>query len=114
MDLVLIDDHPNSLVRSQPFPANAEDTKEIMRQIYECVSSDLAEEYTKTDCPKDCSPSFLVNKPGGSVKRLVVYYGKLNKLAKGHSRTLPSLERALQRASACWYKSKLDKRSGFW
>ena len=33
IDLELLDDHQNASVRSQPFPANAEDTKEIMRQI---------------------------------------------------------------------------------
>ena len=44
----------------------------------------------------------------------MVHYGKLNKLTKRHSRTLPSLERALERASACRYKSKMDKRRSFW
>ena len=74
----------------------------------------MAEEYTKTDHPKHYPPSFLVDIPGSSAKRLVVHYGKLNKLTKRHSRTLPSLERALERASACPSKSKLEKRSGFW
>ena len=114
MDLELLDDHLKASVRSRPLLTNAEDTKEIMRQIYECVSSDLAEEYTKPDYPKHCSPCFLIDKPGSSVKRLVIHYGKLNKVTKRHSGTLPSLERTLERASACRYKSKLDKRSGFW
>ena len=84
-----------------------------MRQISDCVSSDLAEEYTKTDYPKHCSPCFHVEKSRSSAKRLVVHYGKLNRLTKRQLGTLPSLERALGRASACCYKSKLDERSGF-
>ena len=63
MDEELLDDHLKASVRSRPVSANAEDTKEVMRQIYECVSSDLAEEYTKTDYPKHCSPCFLINNP---------------------------------------------------
>ena len=114
IDLELLNDHQNASVRSQPFPANAEDTKEIMRQIFECISLDLAEEYTKTDYSKHCSPCFLIAKPGNCAKRLVVHYGKRNKLTKRYSGTLPSLERALERASACQYKSQLDKPSGFW
>ena len=114
MELKLLDDHQDASKRSQPFPANADDTNEIMRQIYDCVSSDLAEQYTKTDYPKPCSPCFLFDKPRISAKRLVVHYGKLNKLPKRNSGTLPSLERARERASGCRYKSKLDKRRRFW
>ena len=33
---------------------------------------------------------------------------------KKHSGSLPSLEQALERAAHCRFKSKLDKRSGFW
>ena len=43
----------------------------------------------------------------------MVHYGKLNKLTKRHSGTFSIFERALGRASACWYKSNLDKRRGF-
>ena len=113
MDLKLLSNQ-SAWMRCRWFPANAEDTKEIMRQIYQWVSSDLAEEYTKTDFPKHCSPCYLVAKPGGSAKGLLVHYGKLNKLTKRHFGTLTSLERALERASACQYKNKLDKRSGSW
>ena len=34
MDPEPLDNHRNSSVRSAPFPANAEDRKEIVRQIY--------------------------------------------------------------------------------
>ena len=46
MDLELLDETQNPLLKSRPFPANADDTQEIMRRIYECVSSNLAEEYS--------------------------------------------------------------------
>ena len=85
-----------------------------MRQIYEWVSLDMVGEYTKTDFLKHCLPCYLVAKPCGSAKGLVVHYGKLNKLTKRHFGTLTSVERALERASACRYKIKLDKRSGSW
>ena len=64
--------------------------------------------------PKHCSPCFLVDKPRSNAKRLVVHYGKLNKLTKKHSGSLPSSEQVLERAAHCRYKSKLDNRSGFW
>ena len=72
-------------MRSRPFPANAEDAEEMKRLIFECVSSDLAEECTKTDHPKHCSPCFLVDEPGSSAKRLVAHYDKLNKLTNRQS-----------------------------
>ena len=85
-----------------------------MRQIYEFVSLDLAEEYTKTDYPKQCLPCSLVDKPGSSAKWLVVRYGKLTKRTKKHWRTPPGLEKALERASVCLYRTKPDRRSRFW
>ena len=78
------------------------------------MAADLAEKFEQAEYPKHCSPCFLVDKPGSNAKRLVVHYGKLNKLPKGQSWSLPSLEQALERAAHCRFKSKLDKRSGFW
>ena len=114
MDLELMDEHKNTTVRSKPFPASKADSEEIMRQITECIAADLAEKYDQAEYPKHCSPCFLVDKPEGNAKRLAVHYGKLNKLTKRHSGSLPSLEQALERAAHCRFKSKLDKGSGFW
>ena len=111
MDLELMDEHKNTTVRSKPFPASKSDSEEIMRQITECIAADLAQKYEQAEYPKHCSPCFLVDKPGSNAKRLVVHYGKLNKLTKKHSGSLPSLEQALERAAHCRFKSKLDKRS---
>ena len=114
MDLELLDEHKNTTVRSKSFPASKADSEGIMRQITECIAADLAEKYEQAEYPKHCSPSFLVDKPGSNAKGLVVPYGKLNKLTKKHSGSLPSLKQALERAAHCRYKSQLDKRSGFW
>ena len=114
MDLELMDEHKNTTVRSKAFPASKADSEEIKRQITECIAADLAEKYEQAEYAKHCSPCFFVDKPGSNAKRLVVHYGKLNKLTKKHSGRLPSLEQALERAAHCRFKSKLDKDSGFW
>ena len=114
IDLELMDEHKNTTVRSKLFPASKADSEEIMREITECIAADVAEKYEQAEYPKHCSPCFLVDKPGSNAKRLVVHYGKLNKLTKKHSGAVPSLEQALERAAHSRFKSKLDKRSGFW
>ena len=90
MDLGLMDEHKNTTVRPKPFPASKADTEEIMCQITECIAADLAEKYEQAQYPKHWSPCFVVDKPGSNAKRLVVHYGKLNKLTKKHSGSLPS------------------------
>ena len=114
MDWELMDEHKNTTVRSKPFPASKADSKGIMRQITECIAAALAEKYEQAEYPKHCSPCFLVDKARSNAKRLVVHYGKLNKLTKKNLSSLPSLEQALERAAHCRFKSKLDKHSGFW
>ena len=84
MDLELMDKHKHTAVRSKPFPASKAVREEIMWQITECIAADLAEKYEQAEYPKHCSPCFLVDKPGSNAKRLVVHYGKLNKLTKKH------------------------------
>ena len=114
MDLELMDEHKTTTVRSKPFSANKADIEEKMRQITECIAADLAEKFEQAEYPKHCSPCFLVDKPGSNATRLVVHYRKLNELTKKHSGSLPSVEQAPERAAHCCFKSKLDKRSGFW
>ena len=82
MDLESIDELKNTTVRSKPFSASKADSEEIMRQSTQCIAADLAEKYEQAEYPKHCSPCFLVDKPGSNAKRLVVHYGKLNKLTK--------------------------------
>ena len=114
MDLELWDEHQNTTVRSKPFPASKADSEEIMRWITECIAAVLAEKYEQAEYPKHYSLFLMGDKPGSNAKRLVVHYGKRNKLTTKHSGSLPGLEQALERAAHCRYKSKLDKHSGFW
>ena len=64
--------------------------------------------------PKQCSPCFLVGKPGSAAKRLVVDYGELNKKRLNNSGSVPNMESTLEKIASCRYKTKMDKRSGFW
>ena len=85
-----------------------------MRQDLECVEARLIEEYKEGDYPKQCSPCFLVAKPGSTAKRLVVDYQKLHRKIKQHSGSLPFMENTVENAADCKFKTKMHKRSGFW
>ena len=41
-------------------------------------------------------------------------YGEVNKKTKNHSVSIPNMEHTLERIAKCRYKTKMDKRSGFW
>ena len=45
---------------------------------------------------------------------LVVDYGEVNKKTRSHSGSIPNRENTLERIAKCRYKTKMDKRSGFW
>ena len=53
-------------------------------------------------------------KPGSTAKRLVVTYGELNKKTLNHSGSIPNMESTLEKIASCRYKTKTDKKSGFW
>ena len=44
----------------------------------------------------------------------MVDYGELNKKALNHSGSDPHMESTLEKIASCHYKTKMDKRSGFW
>ena len=46
--------------------------------------------------------------------RLVVDYGEVNKKTQNHSQSVPNMENNLERIAKCRFKTKMDKRSGFW
>ena len=46
--------------------------------------------------------------------RLVLDYGEVNKKTQNHSGSIPNMENTLERIAKCQYKTKKDKRSGFW
>ena len=78
------------------------------------MDAGLVVEYKDGNYPQCCSFCFLVAKPGSTAKRLVVDYAELNKKTLNHSVSIPNMESTLERIASCRYKSKMDKRSGFW
>ena len=114
MDLKLKPEFEKTRVRRRPYPAPQEQVEEIERQIQECIDAGLVEEYKQGDYPHHCSPCFLVAKPGSTALRLVVDYREVNKKTQNHSGSIPITENTLERIAKCRYKTKMDKRSGFW
>ena len=53
-------------------------------------------------------------KPGSTAKRLVLDYADLDKKTLNHSGSIPNMESTLEKIASCRYKTKMDKRSGFW
>ena len=114
MDLKLKPEFEKTRVRRCSYPATQEQGEAIERQIQKCMDAGLVEEYKKGDYPHHCSPCFLVAKPGLTALRLVVDYGEVNKKTQNHSGNIPKMENTLERIAKCRYKTKMDKRSGFW
>ena len=114
MDLKLKPEFVGHKIRRRPYPAPKEQADEKERQIQECMDAVLVLEYKDGDYPQHCSPCFLVAKPGSTAKRLVVDYGELNKKTLNHSGSIPNMESTLEKIASCRYKTKMDKRSGFW
>ena len=114
MDLKLKPEFEKAGVRRRPYPAPQKQVEEIERQIQECNDAGLVEKYKKGDYPHHCSPCFLVAKPGSTTLRLVVDYGEVNKKTQNHSGSIPNMENTLEHIAKCRYKTKMDKRSGFW
>ena len=114
MDLKLKPEFVKTRVRRCPYPAPQEQVGEIERQIQECIDAGLVEEYKKGDYPHHSSPCFVVAKPGSTALRLVVDYGEVNKKTQNHSGSIPNMENTLKGIANCRYKTKMDKRSGFW
>ena len=51
---------------------------------------------------------------GSTALRLVVDYGEVNKNTQNHSGSIPNMENTLERIAKCRFKTKTDRRSGFW
>ena len=114
MDLKLKLEFEKTRVRRPSYCAPQEQVEEIERQIQECIDAGLVTEYKKGDYPHHCSPCFLVAKPGSTALRLVADYGEVNKKTQNNSGSIPNMENTLERVAKCRYKTKMDRRSGFW
>ena len=114
MDLKVKPEFEGSVVRRRPYPAPQDQIDEIERQIQECIDAGFVEEYKHGVYFRHCRPCFLVAKPGSTAMRLVVDYGAVNKKTQNHSGTIPNMAKTLERITKCQFKTKMDKRSGFW
>ena len=114
MDLKLKPEFEGSVMRRRPYPTPQEQIDEIESQIQECINAGLVEEYKHGDFPRHCSPCFLVAKPGSTAMRLVVDYEEVNKKTRNHPGSIPNMENTFERIAKCRFKTKVDKRSGFW
>ena len=114
MDLKLKPEFVGHNIRRRPHPAPKEQADEIDRQIQQGIDAGQVLQYKDGDYPQHCSSCFLVAKPGSTAKRLVVDYGELNKKTLNHSGSIPNMESTLEKIASCRYKTKMEKRSGFW
>ena len=114
MELKLEPEFVGHKIRRRTYPAPKEQADEIERRIQECIDAGLVLEYRDGDYPQHCSPCSLAAKPGSTAKRLVVDYGELNKKMLNHSGSIPNMESTLEDIASCCYKTKMDKKSGFW
>ena len=101
-------------IRRRPYPAPKKQAEDIERQIQEGIYAGLVLEYNHGYHPQHSRLCFLVAKRGSTAKRLVVDYGELNKKTLNHSGSIPNMESTLEKIASCCYKTKMDKRSGFW
>ena len=114
MDLKLKAEFAGHKICRRHYPAPKEQADDIEQQIQECIDAGLVPEYKDRDYPQYCSPCLLVANPGSTAKRLVVEYGELNKKTLNHSGSIPNMESTLEKIASCRYRTKMDKRSGFW
>ena len=114
MDLRLKPQFAKKKLKCRPYPCSEAHMKEIQRQVEECVRRNVVEEFQHGETPTHFSPCFLVLKPESTALRLVVDYGRLNKLIFLHAGSLPNMERTLECMARSEFKFKIDMRSGVW
>ena len=112
MDLKLKPEFVGHKIRRRPYPAPIEQADEIERQIQECIDAGLVLECKGWGLSPTLQPLFP--KPWSTAEQLVVDYGELNKKTLNHSGSIPNMESTLEKIASCRYKTKMDKRSGFW
>ena len=113
-DLELKEENKGRIIRAKCWPMSGADQAEIQKQVDELVQIGLVEKYPSNQTPTHCSPTFLVEKKESRIIRMVGQYKKVNQMVKAHSAYHPSMECMVESLAGCRYKSKLDRRSGFW
>ena len=79
-----------------------------------CIDARLVEQCKHGDHPRHYGPCFLVAKPGSTAMLLVVDYGDVNLKTQNQSGSISNMGNSLERSAKCQFKTKMDKRSGFW
>ena len=112
MDLKLKPECEGSVVRLRLYPAPQNQIDEIGRQMQECIVAALVEECKHRDCPRHCTPCFLVANHGSTALRLVVDCGDVNKKTQNHLGSIPNVENTPKTVARCPSKTMMEKRSG--
>ena len=106
-------EYKDACVMARGYALGPEDTETIVTQVEDLVKKGFVEEVPGSEHPQVLSPAFLVSKADGG-KRMVVDYGKLNKLCAPCALPLPLMEPLLESLAKCKWKSKMDLQNGFW
>ena len=114
MNLKLEPEFEKTRARRRFYPAPEEQVERSSARSRNALILGLFEEYEKGDYPHHWGPCFLVAKPGSTALRLVVDFGEVNKKTQNHSGSIPKMENTLECIPKRQYKTKMDKRSGFW
>ena len=114
MDLKLKPKFVGHKIHQRPYPAAKEQADGIKQQIQECINAGLVLDCKNGDYPQHCSPLFMVAKTGATAKRLVVDCGERNKKTLNHLGSFLNMDSTLEKIASCSYKTKMDKKSGFW
>ena len=106
MHLKLKPEFVGHMTHRRPYPAPKEQAHEIHRQIQECRDAGLVNQYKDEDNPQNCSPCFVVAKPGSSAKQLVVDYEEEKKSILNYSGSLPNTGTTLENIASCDYRQR--------
>ena len=116
IDLKLKLEFEGSAVTRHPYPTPQDQMDKIDHQIQDFIDAGLVRKYRPVDYPRHCTPYFLIAKPGSTALPLVVDYGEVNKKTENISGSIHNMqmENTLEGIAKCRFKTKMDKRSGFW
>ena len=68
----------------------------------------------KGTTPITAVPVSWLQNHGSAALQLVVDYGEVNEKTQHHPGSIPNMKDTLERIAKCRYKTKMDKRTGFW
>ena len=105
--------HQKTTISCRGYQIGEEDTKVLEDQVASLLQKKIIEEVPGDEHPQVLAPAFLVPKADGS-KRMVIDFGKINKILQPTSLPLPRMEPLLNALALCRVKSKMDLQQGFY